>query len=160
MFVVGCTKGGDQEIVNGSVYTVTSQLNGKRVFPALATDSSSGTISGIYDESMNSLSFSLSYRKDSSVIKLDTLRMIRLFKSAAVAIDTGSASRRFSLSTNISAASRTNLTGTFNFGLMGNNGFSASEQTEFLTGNYYLILYSSRFPNGLIGGQMAVTKNP
>ena len=27
LFVVGCTKGGDQEIVNGSVYTVHPEMN-------------------------------------------------------------------------------------------------------------------------------------
>ncbi|MES2775586.1 MAG: hypothetical protein V4722_15530 [Bacteroidota bacterium] len=159
LWLVACTKGGDLASPDGSTYSISSQLSSKKVFPALATDTSNGVLTGWYDEGLNDMSFRFAYVKDTTSIKLDTLKIIRFFKGAGAAIDTATAARRFFINTAISAGSKTNLTGAFSFGVSGNTGLLPDEQASFLAGTWYMVLYSAKFPNGVLGGQLAVTKN-
>ncbi|HYO20892.1 MAG TPA: CHRD domain-containing protein [Flavisolibacter sp.] len=154
-----CTKGGTLEGVSGGSYAVAASLDGSKLAPATTNDTTKATMTGWYDEEANNLVFTLSYKKDTTVFKKDTLVNIYLFKEKPVTL--AAFARKFSFTVNIDATTKpnpTNISGSFNYGLSGNTQLTAEEETSFLAGNWYAVLVSKKFPNGVAAGQITAVK--
>lgn len=156
--IVSCTKGGTPVSLSGNTYTVSSSLNGAKVNPATTKDTTSGILTGWYDEETKNLTFTLSYVKDTSTVKADTLNSIQLYKQTPTTAGTVPA-RSFQITVAIAAAGKTNLSGTLIRGVSGNTQFSSEEETSFISSGWYVLVVSSKFPKGIIGGQINVIKN-
>lgn len=156
-FLIGCTKGGKLKTLDGVTYSVSASLDGSKVAPVTINDTTKATIAGIYDEQANNFTFTLSYRKDTSVVKLDTLTSVQFYK-AAPAI--GSLPLKvLPVVINISASTKTNLSGSFTRGLSGGNEIPAEEKANLINGSWYIVLISKKFPSGIAGGQIILNKN-
>ncbi len=156
--LVSCTKGGTLDSLSGNTYTLSSTLGGPKVIPATIKDTSSGSFSGWYDEATNNLSFTLNYVKDTSTVKLDTLTSIQFYQQTPTATG-GTVTRSFPLSVAISAPGKANLFGAFTRGFSGYTQLSADEKTSLISSGWYVLLVSSKFPKGIIGGQINATPN-
>ncbi len=153
----GCTKGGELQTVDAASYRVGGLLEGSKVAPVTNNDTTKASLSGWYDEQMNDFTFTISYKKDTSIIKLDTLTGIQ-FYTAAPSI--GSVPIRvLAAVTTISAASKTNISGSFTRGLAGGYDIPAEEKVNFINNKWYVVLVSKKFPFGVAGGQLVLTKN-
>lgn len=155
--IAGCTKGGVPEGVSGNTYAVSAALDGQKVVPSTINDTTKGSLVGWFDDEANGLSFTLTFKKDTTVFKKDTIVAISLYKDRPAASGVA-ATRNFPFLLNIDASSKANISASLTFGLAGNNQFTAEEKSAFLAGKWYLQVISKRFPNGVIGGQLNIVK--
>jgi hypothetical protein len=161
-FMISCTKGGSYEGVSGNAYQVMAAMDGTAVVPATVNDTTKGTFTGWYDEEANDLAFTINYKKDTTVFKKDTLVTIYLYKEKPAAAG-AVAARSFAFTVNIDATTKptpTNISAALNFGVGGSKQLTAAEKSSFLAGQWYAVLVSKKFPNGVMGGQLQVTKQP
>jgi hypothetical protein len=162
VYMISCTKGGTYEGVSGNAYQVTAAMDGTAVVPATVNDTTKGTFTGWYDEQANELAFTINYKKDTTVFKKDTLVNIYLYKEKPVAAGTVAA-RSFAFTVNIDATTKpspTNVSSALNFGVAGSRQLTAAEKTALLAGQWYALLVSKKFPNGVMGGLLQVKKQP
>jgi hypothetical protein len=155
--LAACTKGGEFETLTAASYAVSSSLDGSKLTPATANDTTKGSLAGWYDEQANGLTFTLTYEKDTSVIKLDTLTAMQFFRNVPTAGSTPAIT--IPVSAVINAASKTNISGSFNRGLSGYTGIAADDVQSFLNNQWYVVLTSRKFPAGVAGGQVMLSKN-
>jgi hypothetical protein len=159
---IGCTKGGGLSGVNGITYTVTSSATSKQLIPSVDT-TSTGTVAGTYDDQTNILNYTLSWadffrdsvfsaalNKNIAAPK-DTLSTIKFYGTAS-ATDSGKLARTISLV-------NTNKAGSLVLTLSGYLSLMNSEKADFLAGNWFIVLCTKRFPNGLVRGQIKAVKN-
>lgn len=152
-----CTKGGTNETLTGASYTVTSVLDGTKPVPATSKDTTKASLTGWYDEQANGFTFTVTYKKDTSVIKLDTLTTLQFFRNAPAA--GSSPVRTLPVSAVINAASKTNISGSFNAGLAGYTGIAPEDVPSFVNNQWFIVLTSRKFPAGVAGGQILLSKN-
>jgi len=146
--MIACTKGGSLQRINGDQYTITSTASSKQLVPAIDT-TSTGTFTGFYDDQSNILTFSVTWNDLWRTAK-DTITSINFYGPASATAN-GALVRSLAFVSTNSAAS-------INLGLAGLNGFSISEKTDFLAGAYYFTINTKKYPNGIIRGQLAATK--
>jgi hypothetical protein len=147
--MVACTKGGELDSVNGDRYDVTSTANSKQLVPAIDT-TSTGTFTGLYDAQTNILTYTLSWNDLWRDTNKDTITSVR-FYGPAMAASNGTLVRSLPFT-------NTNKAGSINLGLLGSTGLMENEKNDFLAGAYYFTINTKRYPNGIIRGQLAVTK--
>lgn len=147
--IIACTKGGKLERINGDQYTISSTASSKQLVPAIDT-TSTGMFTGFYDESTNILTFTVTWIDLWRTTSKDTITSIN-FYGPAIATKNGALVRSLPFVSTNNAASA-------NSGLAGIKGFTMSEKKEFLAGAYYFTLSTKKYPNGIIRGQLAVTK--
>ena len=146
---IACTKGGKQERVGGHQYTITSTASSKQMVPAIDT-TSTGTFMGFYDERSNILSFTITWNDLWRTASKDTITSVNFYGPAGAATN-GVLVRSLPFVSTSNAASA-------NLGLAGINGFTTSENNNFLEGAYYFTINTKKYPNGIVRGQLAVTK--
>ncbi|MES2276108.1 MAG: CHRD domain-containing protein [Bacteroidota bacterium] len=146
----GCTKGGDQLSLTGAVYTVSSAADGAQLVPANAV-TSTGSLTGIFDEQANVFTFTLSWTNLWTTAAPDAITGIKFYSPAAKGANG-------TLTHTISFSNSTSATGTINLGLGGNIGFTASEKNDLYAGTAYFIIMTTKYPNGIIRGQLTATK--
>lgn len=151
-----CTKGGDYQTLNGAGYTASAVMDGAKLVPATVNDTTKADLAGWYDEEVNGFTFTLTYKKDTSLIKLDTLTAIQFYKNEPTAGNTPV--RSLSVSAVINATGKTNITGSFNRGLSGATGIASEDVPAFLDSQWYVVLTSRKFPAGVAGGQVRLFK--
>lgn len=149
VLIVSCTKGGKLERVNGDQYTVTSTASSKQLVPAIDT-TSTGTLTGFYDEQSNILTFTVAWSDLWRVTSKDTITSINFYGPAGIAANGALVRSLPFVSTNNAASA--------NIGLAGIKGFITSEKKDFLQGAYYFTINTKKYPNGIIRGQLAATK--
>jgi len=161
--MVSCTKGGNLTgVTSGATYSVTASASSKQLIPSIDT-TSTGTVSGTYDDQTNVLTytlgwtdffrdsvFSLALNKNIAAPK-DTLSVIKFYGNAS-ATDSGKLARSINIV-------NTNKAGSVVLTLSGNLCFLPLEKTDFLAGNWFIVLCTKRFPNGLVRGQIKPVKN-
>jgi hypothetical protein len=147
--MVACTKGGKPDGVNGDRYTVTSTASSKQLVPAIDT-TSTGTFTGLYDAQTNILTYTISWNDLWRDTKKDTIISVRFYGSATAASN-GTLVRSLPFT-------NTNSAGSINLGLSGGVGLMENEKKEFLAGAYYFTINTKRYPNGIIRGQLALSK--
>jgi hypothetical protein len=146
---IACTKGGTLKTINGDQYTITSNASSKQMIPAIDT-TSTGTLTGIYDEQTNILTFSITWTDLWRTASKDTISSINFYGPASPTAN-GPLVRSLSFV-------NTNNPGIANLGLAGLNGLTINEKKDFLAGNWYFTINTRKFPNGIIRGQLAATK--
>jgi hypothetical protein len=144
-----CTKGGKLERVSGDQYTITSTASSKQLVPAIDT-TSTGTFTGFYDEQSNSLSFTIKWNDLWRTTSKDTVTSVNFYGPATAATN-GELVRSLPFVSTNNAASA-------NLGLAGLKGFTMTEQADFLAGAWYFTINTKKYPNGIIRGQLAATK--
>jgi hypothetical protein len=147
--LTACTKGGTLKRINGDQYTITSTASSKQLVPAIDT-TSTGTFAGFYDEQSNALTFTLTWNDLWRTTSKDTITSINLYGPAS-ATTNGALVRALPFVSTNNAAS-------INLGLAGLSGFTMSEKKDFLAGNYYFTINTKKYPDGVIRGQLAATK--
>ena len=147
--VFGCTKGGKLERISGDQYTVTSTAGSKQLVPAIDT-TSTGTFTGFYDEQSNVLTFTVTWNDLWRTASKDTITSVNVYGPATAATN-GAVVRVLPFVSTNNAASA-------NLGLAGISGFTMSENKDFLEGAYYFTINTKKYPNGIIRGQLAATK--
>ncbi|PZR24205.1 MAG: hypothetical protein DI535_22425 [Citrobacter freundii] len=147
--IIGCTKGGKLERVNGNQYTISSTASSKQLVPAIDT-TSTATINGFYDEPLNILSFTIAWNDLWRDTKKDTIVSINFYGPASTT-ENGELVRSLPFSSTSSAAS-------INLGLAGRTGFSLTEKKNLLEGAFYFTINTKSFPNGIVRGQLTATK--
>jgi len=147
--IIACTKGGTLERVSGGQYSVTSTASSKQLVPAIDT-TSTGAFTGFYDESVllkfNSAGWNDLWRTAST----DTITSVNIY-GPATATANGPLVRALPFVSTNNAASA-------NLGLAGITGFTSSEKKDFLEQAYYFTINTKKYPNGIIRGQLAATK--
>jgi hypothetical protein len=146
--MIACTKGGKLKTISGDQYTVTSTASSKQLVPAIDT-TSTGTFTGFYDEQLNILTFTITWN-DLWRTGNDTITSVNFYGPA-------STTSNGALVRSLPFVSTNNAAGV-NLGLAGLNGFTISEKNDFLAGAYYFTINTKKYPNGIIRGQLAVTK--
>ena len=146
---IACTKGGTLKTINGDQYGITSNASSKQLVPAIDT-SSKGTFTGIYDEQTNILTFTLTWTDLWGSTSKDTISSINFYGPASATAN-GPLVRSLSFV-------NTNNPGSVNLGLAGLNGLTTNEKKDFLAGNWYFAINTKKYPNGIIRGQLAATK--
>jgi len=146
--MIACTKGGTLQRISGDQYTITSTASSKQLVPAIDT-TSTGTFTGLYDEQSDILTFTISWADLWRTAK-DTITSVNFYGPASATAN-GALVRALPFVSTNSAAS-------VNLGLAGLNGFTDSEKTDFLAGTYYFTINTKKYPNGIIRGQLAATK--
>ena len=146
--IVACTKGGRLERISGDQYTITSSASSKQLVPAIDT-TSTGTFTGFYDEQANILTFTITWN-DLWRTGKDTITSVNFYGPASATANGALVRSLPFVSTNNAASA--------NLGIAGLNGFTLSEKTDFLAGSYYFTINTKKYPNGIIRGQLAVTK--
>lgn len=146
---IGCTKGGKLERISGDQYTITSTASSKQLVPAIDT-TSTGTFTGFYDEQSNVLSFTITWNDLWRTASKDTITSVNFYGPASTSTN-GALVRSLSFVSTNNAASA-------NLGLAGITGFTTSENKDFLEGAWYFTINTKKYPNGIIRGQLAVTK--
>jgi hypothetical protein len=147
--IIGCTKGGTLERINGDQYTITSTANSKQLVPAIDT-TSTGVFTGFYDEHSNILTFTVSWNDLWRSTSKDTITSVN-FYGPATATANGVLVRSLPfVSTNSSASA--------NLGLAGSKGLTMSEKQDFLAGAFYFTIITKKYPGGVIRGQLTATK--
>jgi hypothetical protein len=146
---VACTKGGKLERISGDQYTINSTAGSKQLVPAIDT-TSTGTFTGFYDERSNVLSFTITWNDLWRTASKDTITSVNFYGPAG-------ASTNGALVRSLPFVSTNNAAGA-NLGLAGIRGFTMSEKTDFLEGAYYFTINTKKYPNGIIRGQLTVTK--
>ena len=147
--IIGCTKGGKLERISGDQYTISSTASSKQLVPAIDT-TSTGTFTGFYDEQSNILTFTITWNDLWRTTGKDTITSVNFYGPASATAN-GALVRSLSFVSTNNAASG-------NLGLAGITGFTISEKSDFLEGAYYFTINTKKYPNGIIRGQLAVTK--
>ncbi|OQP60509.1 hypothetical protein A3860_33125 [Niastella vici] len=147
--IIACTKGGKLERISGDQYTITSTAGSKQLVPAIDT-TSTGAFTGFYDEQSNILSFTITWNDLWRTASKDTITSVN-FYGPATAETNGALVRSLPFVSTNNAASA-------NLGLAGIRGFTTSEQADFLSGAYYFTINTKKYPNGIVRGQLAATK--
>ncbi|WP_205509526.1 CHRD domain-containing protein [Longitalea arenae] len=146
---IACTKGGKLERISGDQYTITSNASSKQLVPVIDT-TSSGTFTGFYDEQSNTLSFTITWNDLWRTASKDTITSVAFYGPANAATNGVLVRLLPFVSTNNAASA--------NLGLAGIKGFTMSEAAALLEGAYYFTINTKKFPNGIIRGQLAATK--
>jgi len=146
---IACTKGGKLERISGEQYTITSTASSKQLVPAIDT-TSTGTFTGFYDEQSNILSFTITWNDLWRTTGKDTITSVNFYGPAGAATNGALVRSLPFVSTNNAASA--------NLGLAGINGFTTGESNDFLAGAYYFTINTKKYPNGIVRGQLAVTK--
>jgi hypothetical protein len=146
---VACTKGGKLERISGDQYTINSTAGSKQLVPAIDT-TSTGTFTGFYDERSNVLSFTITWNDLWRTASKDTITSVNFYGPAGASTNGALVRSLPFVSTNNAASA--------NLGLAGIRGFTMSEKTDFLEGAYYFTINTKKYPNGIIRGQLTVTK--
>jgi len=146
---LACTKGGKLESISGDQYTITSTAGSKQLVPAIDT-TSTGTFTGLYDERSNILSFTITWNDLWRTTSKDTITSVNFYGPASA--ETNGALVRSLPFVSVNNAANAS------FGLAGIKGFTLSEQADFLEGAYYFTINTKKYPNGIVRGQLAVTK--
>jgi hypothetical protein len=144
-----CTKGGKLERIRGDQYSITSMAGSKQLVPAIDT-TSTGTFTGFYDEALNNLTFTITWNDLWRTARPDTITSVN-FYGPATATANGALVRSLPFTSTNNAAS-------INLGLAGLKGFTMSEKSDFLEGAWYFTINTKKYPNGIIRGQLAATK--
>lgn len=147
--IIGCTKGGKLVRISGDQYTITSTASSKQMVPAIDT-TSTGAFTGFYDAQSNILTFTVTWNDLWRTTSKDTITSVNIYGPAGAATNGALVRSLPFVSTNNAASA--------NLGLAGISGFTTSEQKDFLEGTYYFTINTKKYPNGLIRGQLAVTK--
>lgn len=146
---IACTKGGKLERISGDQYTINSTAGSKQLVPAIDT-TSTGTFTGFYDERSNVLSFTITWNDLWRTASKDTITSVNFYGPAGASTNGALVRSLPFVSTNNAASA--------NLGLAGIRGFTMSEKTDFLEGAYYFTINTKKYPNGIIRGQLTVTK--
>jgi len=147
--IIACTKGGKLKRISSDQYTVTSNASSKQLVPAIDT-TSTGTFTGFYDEQANILTFTITWNDLWRTTSKDTITSVNFYGPAS-AIANGALVRSLPFVSTNNAAS-------VNLGLAGLSGFTTSEKKDFLAGGYYFTINTKKYPNGIVRGQLAATK--
>ena len=147
--MIACTKGGTLERVNGDQYTVTSTASSKQLVPSIDT-TSSGIFTGFYDEQLNNLTFTITWDDLWRATGKDTITSVNFYGPANVTANGPLVRSLPFVGTNSSAS--------VNLGIAGSKGFTISERQDLLAGAYYFTINTKKYPNGIIRGQLATTK--
>lgn len=147
--IIACTKGGKLERISGVQYTITSTAGSKQLVPAIDT-SSAGTFTGFYDEQSNILTFAITWNDLWRTTSKDTITSVNFYGPAGATANGALVRVLPFVSTNNAASA--------NFGLAGLKGFTMSEKKDFLQGTYYFTINTIKYPNGIIRGQLAATR--
>jgi hypothetical protein len=146
---IACTKGGKLERISGDQYSITSTAGSKQLVPAIDT-TSTGTFTGFFDEPSNILTFTITWNDLWRTASKDTITSVNFYGPAS-ATENGALVRSLPFVSTNNAAS-------VNLGLAGLKGFTMSEKSDFLEGAYYFTINTKKYPNGIIRGQLAATK--
>jgi hypothetical protein len=146
---IACTKGGKLERISGDQYTITATASSKQLVPAIDT-TSTGTFTGFYDAQANILTFTITWNDLWRTTSKDTITSVNFYGPASTATNGALVRSLPFVSTNNAASA--------NLGLAGINGFTMSENKDFLEGAYYFTINTKKYPNGVIRAQLAVTK--
>lgn len=144
--LIGCTRGGDQLSGSNDVYTVTATLS-KTLFTSPTTVNATGSVQGIYDRELNSLTLDVTWKD--LLEEGDALERFCFYK--ILEEDNRSLTRTIDYS---SAASNGNTS----IVLSGYKGLRIEEINEFMNGNWFLTLCTSKHPEGIIGGTLNLKK--
>ena len=147
--VIACTKGGKLERIGGDQYTVASTASSKQLVPAIDT-TSTATFTGFYDDQSNILSFTVTWNDLWRTTSKDTITSVNFYGPASTSANGALVRSLPFVSTNNAASA--------NVGLAGITGFTMSENKDFLEGSYYFTINTKKYPNGIIRGQLAATK--
>lgn len=147
--VIACTKGGQLERGGGNQYTITSSASSKQLVPAIDT-TSTGTFNGFYDDRLNVLTFTITWVDLWWPTSIDTITSVNFYGPADMTANGALVRSLPFVSTNNAASA--------NLGLAGLQGFTMSEQADFLAGTYYFTINTKKYPNGIIRGQLTATK--
>jgi hypothetical protein len=146
---IACTKGGKLERISGDQYAITSTASSKQLVPAIDT-TSTGTFTGYYDEPSNTLAFTITWNDLWRTASKDTITSVSFYGPASATAN-GALVRSLPFVSTNNAAS-------INLGLAGLRGFTMSEKSDFLEGAWYFTINTKKYPNGIIRGQLAATK--
>jgi hypothetical protein len=147
--VIGCTKGGKLEGIRGDQYSITSMASSKQLVPVIDT-TSTATFTGFYDEQSNVFTFTITWNDLWRTASTDTITSVNIY-GPATATANGDLVRALSFVSTNNAASA-------NLGLAGITGFTLTEKKDFLEEAYYFTINTKKFPNGIVRGQLAATK--
>jgi CHRD domain-containing protein len=148
--VIGsCTKGGKLDGVHGITYAVTSSATSKQLVPAIDT-TATASFSGLYDETTNILTSTITWSDLWLDTKKDTITSIGIY-GPATATTNGPLVRTLSFVS-------TNRAGSANLGLAGNTGFSDQEKSDFMSGAWYFTINTKRYTAGIVRGQLTCTQ--
>jgi hypothetical protein len=146
---IACTKGGKLERISGDQYTISSTASSKQLVPAIDT-TSTATFTGFYDEQSNVFTFTITWNDLWRTAGTDTITSVNIY-GPATATANGALVRALPFVSTNNAASA-------NLGLAGITGFSTSEKNDFLQQAYYFTINTKKYPNGIVRGQLAATK--
>ncbi len=147
--VVACTKGGKPSGVNGNMYAVTSSATSKQLVPAIDT-TATAAFNGLYDETMNILTCTITWSDLWLDTKKDTITSI-VFYGPATPGANGAVVRTLSFVS-------TNKAGSANLGLAGNTGLSDPEKIDFMSGAWYFTINTKRYTTGIVRGQLTLSQ--
>jgi len=146
---IACTKGGTLDRVSGDQYTITSTASSKQLLPAIDT-TFTGAFTGFYDEQLNILTFTMTWNDLWRTTSKDTITSVNFYGPASATANGALVRSLPFVSTNNAASA--------NLGLAGLKGFTMSEKQDFLAGAWYFTINTKKYPNGIIRGQLAATK--
>jgi hypothetical protein len=149
IITASCTKGGKLSGVNGNIYSVTAAATSKQLIPAIDT-TSTASFNGLYDESTNILTSTITWTDLWRDTQKDTVTSISFYGPATTTTN-GTLVRTLSFVS-------TNKAGSANLGLAGNTGFSDPEKSDFMSGTWYFTINTKRYATGIVRGQLTLTQ--
>jgi hypothetical protein len=144
-----CTKGGKPSGVNGNMYAVTSSATSKQLVPAIDT-TATAAFSGLYDETTNILTYTITWSDLWLDTKKDTITSIAFYGPATPGANGAVVRTLFFVSTN--------KAGSANLGLAGNTGLSDPEKNDFMSGAWYFTINTKRYTAGIVRGQLTLSQ--
>lgn len=148
--LASCTKGGDLQSLTGAVYNINGAADGAQVVPANVI-TATGALSGLFDEQANVLTFTLNWTNLWTAALPDAITGVKFYSPAAKGANG-------ILTHTIAFSNTTSFTGSINLGLGGSIGLTASEKNDLYSGTTYYIITTTKYPNGIVRGQMTATK--
>jgi uncharacterized protein YjdB len=134
----GCENDADFGADISEIYGITANLENK------------GTVNGLYDKKMNSFTMDISWNE---LFEPDTdlITGIRLYKGS----DRRQVVRSLAYTTSYPSSDAVS------FGLGTENKLSETEENELLSGEYFLVICTENYPDGIVMGQLNATyKDP
>lgn len=136
-----CTEGGEQGSGSSEVYTVTASLS--KV--AEKDTEARGYVKGIYDRGLNTLNLDINW--ESLLDKNDALEQICIYRHIE-----GDGNSDIQVRTINYSSTATN--GNTTLVLSGYKGLRMEEINDFLSGKWNIVLCTSGYPDGVIGGKL------
>jgi hypothetical protein len=148
--IVSCSKGGLQSSLSGDAYILNGKADGTQLTPANGSLGTSN-LTGWYDKESNTLNCTFNWTDLWTTNALDTISSIEFHGPSTLGVNAP-------ILKNITIASRYSFSDKLSTSLSGYTGLTVEQSADLISGKWYYVICTKKYPNGLVRGQVNVDK--